>query len=120
DVPEVRYTYTTLGAEGGGVDTGKIYVRLTPKAERDRSQQEISAELTRRARQIGGLTTSLGGNWGQKPIQLRITGPDLAVLSTLANRVAEVVRSVPGASDVGLSSKGQKRELDVVVDRELA
>jgi hydrophobe/amphiphile efflux-1 (HAE1) family protein len=119
-VPEIRYTYTTVGSEGGGVDTGKVYVRLTPKAARDRSQQQIAAELRTRASKIGGVTTSLGGNWGQKPIQLRITGPDLAVLSTLANKVAEVVRTVPGAADVGLSSKGQKRELDVVVDRELA
>ncbi len=120
--PEVDYTYTTLGAEGGAVDEASIYVRLKPKKERTRGQQEISVALRNQIRQLGGVTASLstGGFGDEKQIQLQVTGPDLDTLNRLADQVAARVRQVPGAVDVGLSSKGQKPEFDVEVDRNLA
>ena len=55
-----------------------------------------------------------------KQIQLEIRGPDARVLAGLADTVAAMVRSVPGAVDVGLSTKGQKPELDVQLNRGVA
>jgi len=61
-----------------------------------------------------------GGFGGQKQIQLQLQGRDIGELVRLAERVAKVVREVPDAVDVGLSTKGQKPELDVQIDRGLA
>ncbi len=121
-IPEVDYTYTTVGKEGEIVDEATVFVRLVPKKERDRSQQEISRALRAEAAKLGGLKASLGSGFAgeQKQIQVQVTGPDLAVLAQLADRVAGEVQRTPGAVDVGLSSKGQKNELDVIVDRDLA
>ena len=120
--PEVLYTFTTVGsAEGGAVDEASVYVRLAPKDERERSQQEMEQVVRAEARGLGGVRAFLTGGFGpERQIQVQVTGPDLAVLQVLAERLAEAIDRVPGAVDVGLSSRGQKRELDVVVDRDLA
>jgi HAE1 family hydrophobic/amphiphilic exporter-1 len=120
--PEVAYTYTTVGGRSEAVDEASVFVKLTPKHERERHQAEVSAELRRELANLAGVTASISSGFGdgQKQIQLQLQGPDTATLQELADRVAAVVRDVPGAVDVGLSTKGQKPELDVEIDRGLA
>lgn len=119
---EVRYTYATVGGRGDTVDEATVYVKLAPKNERERSQEAVAAELRRELSRIAGVTAAIttGGFGDQKQIQLQLQGPDTETLVSLAERVRDVVRGVPGAVDVGLSTKGQKPELDVQVDRGLA
>jgi hydrophobic/amphiphilic exporter-1 (mainly G- bacteria), HAE1 family len=120
--PEVEYTYTTIGGQSGAVDEGTVYVRLTPKAERDRHQAVVSAELRAEVARLGGVTASIsnGSFDNQKAIQLQLRGSDPGELTRLAQAIAAEVRQVPGAVDVGLSTRGQKPELDIKVDRGLA
>ena len=120
--PEVAYTYATVGGRTGAVDEGLLYVRLIPKADRDRHQDTVSNELRQEFARIGGVTASIssGDFENQKQIQLQIQGPDSNTLVELAERLAEQVRTVPGAVDVGLSTGGQKPEFDVRLDRPLA
>ena len=122
---EVAYTYTTIGSSTGSgvVDEGNIYVRLIPKRQRKLSQDQLGAILRGEMRRVAGVTAytfsgGFGGN--QKEIQVQITGPDANRLNDLATQVAAIVKQVPGAADVGLSTKGQKPELEVNVDRGLA
>ncbi|HYH82212.1 MAG TPA: efflux RND transporter permease subunit, partial [Longimicrobium sp.] len=121
-IPEVRYTYTTIGGRGGAVDEGRVYVRLVPKADRERGQEEIASGLRERAKTVGGATAALGtGNFGgTKQIMIQLQGPDIAVLNRLAEQVEGQVRQVQGAVDVSLSTKGQKPELTVDLNRGLA
>jgi HAE1 family hydrophobic/amphiphilic exporter-1 len=124
--PEVRYTYSTIGSASGSgaVDVGSIYVRLKPKAERDLSQAELGRALRVELRRFASVNAYLleagGPGGGQKPFQLQLQGPDARTLTQLADSIASVVRRVPGAVDVGLSTKGQKPELRVTVNRGLA
>jgi hydrophobic/amphiphilic exporter-1 (mainly G- bacteria), HAE1 family len=120
--PEVAYTYTTIGGRGGTVDVADVYVRLVPRADRALSQDDLASTLRTEAARIGGATVSLttGGFGDQKQIQLQLRGPDIVVLNTLAEQIAAEVRQVPGAVDVGLSTKGQKPEVDIELDRGLA
>ena len=120
--PEVAYTYTTIGGRSDAVDEGTVFVKLTPKHERDRHQAEVSAELRRELGRLAGVTAAISTGFGdgQKQIQIQLQGPDTTELQKLADRVAAVVREVPGAVDVDLSTKGQKPELDVEIDRSLA
>jgi HAE1 family hydrophobic/amphiphilic exporter-1 len=121
-IPEVRYTYTTIGGRGGAVDEGRVYVRLLPKADRDRGQEEIASALREEAKRVGGATAALAtGNFGGvKQIMIQLQGPDIAVLNQLAEQVQAQVRQVDGAVDISLSTKGQKPELTVNLDRGLA
>jgi HAE1 family hydrophobic/amphiphilic exporter-1 len=60
-------------------------------------------------------------NGGRKALAVRVQGSDdPAVLTRAAEQVLAAVRQVPGAVDVGLSTKGQKPELVVDVDRGVA
>ncbi len=120
--PAVAYTYTTVGGEGGAVDEATIYVRLVPSSERDVGQTELAEHIRDEVSRVAGTTayvlTSLFG--AEKEIQVQIAGPDLDTLNQLADRVRREVERVPGAVDVGLSTRGQKPELEVVVDRNTA
>ncbi|HKO15189.1 MAG TPA: efflux RND transporter permease subunit [Gemmatimonadaceae bacterium] len=121
---EVLYTYTTLGnGATGTVDEGNIYVRLVPTSERRVSAEQFAMELRQEMKQVAGVTLSVftsdfGG--GRKQLQVQLRGGELAALNQAAEQVEAVVKQVPGAVDVGLSTKGQKPELNVELNRGVA
>ena len=122
---EVAYTYTTIGSSNGSgeVDVGNIYVRLVPKSQRSTSQDELGQIIRQEIARVGGVTayTFAGGFAGnQKQIQVQIRGNDAEQLNRVAEEMEAVARRVPGAGDIGLSTKGLKPELDVQLDRGLA
>ncbi len=122
---EVAYTYTTVGtATGSGeVDQATIYIKMVPKADRSISQSDLSTMIRGEISKVGGATaytfnSSFAGN--QKQIQVQIRGNDAQQLNEVAEKMEAEVRKVPGAADVGLSTKGLKPELDVQLNRGLA
>jgi HAE1 family hydrophobic/amphiphilic exporter-1 len=122
--PEVRYTYTTLGGQGSGaVDVGQIYVRLTPKDERDIGAEAFAAVVRNEITRITGATMAVftsGFGGGRKQLALQITGPDIASINKVADSALTIVKATPNAVDAALSSKGQKPEINVELDRGLA
>ncbi len=129
--PEVRYTFTTIGAGGGmdpsealgAVDVGSVYVRMTKKATRRISQDDLGAALRDEVRQIGGATVAVftsGFGGAVKQLQLELRGNDARQLQATADSVLTMVRATPGAVDVSLSTKGQKPELEITLNRSLA
>ncbi len=119
--PEVMYAYSTVGGRTGS-DTAQIYVRLKPKKQRSVHQDVVAQTLRNDIRELSGvtayITTGFGGGFRQ--IQIQLIGPDTDILNGIAERVAAEVRKVPGAVDVGLSSKGQRSEVEIIPDRDLA
>jgi len=121
---EVRYTYITLGdPTSSAVDVGKMYVRLAPKGQRRLGAEDIAAQIRGKLTQLGGVkmavfTSDFGG--GRKQLLLQIKGPDLASINAAAEQVRSVVEQTKGAVDIALSSKGQRPELTVDLDRGLA
>jgi HAE1 family hydrophobic/amphiphilic exporter-1 len=124
--PEVQYTYATVGSASGSgsVDVGSVYIRLVPRVKRNISQAQfgmlLRRELHARADINAYLLEAGGPGGGMKPLQLQLQGDDQAVLTQLADSIAKLVRRVPGAVDVGLSTKGDKPELKVTINRGLA
>jgi HAE1 family hydrophobic/amphiphilic exporter-1 len=124
---EVRYTYTAVGTpiplRAPGVDQSLIYVRLTPKADRDLNQEEFGSILRKELGRVAGANISVftsGFGGAMKQIQIEMRGQDPTILTRLATRAAELVRQVPGAVDVGLSTRGERPELMVELRRGLA
>jgi hydrophobic/amphiphilic exporter-1 (mainly G- bacteria), HAE1 family len=123
--PEVRYTYITLGDQtSGSVDVGNIYVRMTPKNTRKKSVAQLGEELREETKRVAGVTLSVfisdfGG--GRKTLQIQVIGSgDNAALNRAADQVLAELKQVPGAVDIGLSTKGQKPELNVELNRGVA
>jgi HAE1 family hydrophobic/amphiphilic exporter-1 len=122
---QVAYTYTSIGSStgSGDVDTGSIYIKLVPKADRDVSQQELARVIRQEAKRIGGATVALsqggpGGN--QKQIQLQLRGQDMTTLTRAAMTLENQMRQVRGATDIDLSTRGDRPELEVRLNRGLA
>ena len=121
--PEVRYAYSAVGGQGEAVDEGSVFVKLTPKTQRTRRQVDVIADIRTDLVNLSGAETSIATGFsdpGEKQIALQLQGPDAGELAKLAELIIAQVRGVPGAVDIGLSTKGQKPELDVQVDRGLA
>ena len=100
-----------------------IYVKLVPKNKRSLSQRDLSDMIRAEIAHVAGVTaytfnSSFAGN--QKQIQVQIRGNDASQLNAVAEKMEIEVRKVPGAADVGLSTKGLKPELDVQLNRGLA
>jgi len=120
---EVRFTYTTLGGQTGDVNVGNIYVRMVAKSDRRIGAEDFGRVLRQEVGHIGGATMSVFTNdfqGAQKQIQIELRGGTAQQLAATAEAIADQVRQVKGAVDVGLSTKGQKPELNVDLNRGLA
>jgi HAE1 family hydrophobic/amphiphilic exporter-1 len=123
-LPEVQYTYTTLGnGATGGVDEGNIYVRTVAKTERSRSIEELAEIVRKETGRMSGASISVftsDFNGGFKQIQLQLRGEDVQALAQAADMVKAEVEKIPGAVDIGLSTKGLKPELTIDLNRGVA
>ena len=120
-LPEVEYTYTTLGGgTSGAVNEGQIFVRTTAKDKRSKSVEDIASEVRTLTKQVAGVTLAVFTNdfgGGRKVLQFQLLGNELNAINQAAEQVLEVVKATPGAVDVGLSTKGLKPELNVELNR---
>ncbi len=124
-LPEVQYTYLSIaGGMQATVTDGTLYVRLKPRAERSRGQEEMMVVLRRELQHFRGLRAYVleagGMGGGQRPIQVNILGPDLTQLEGISGRALAAVRDVPGLVDLSSSLEGRKPEFVVTLDRDLA
>ncbi len=141
EVAEAKNVYTTIGeGEGmqavlrGGVNSGQMRVRLGPRQKRKRSVFEIADALRPKFARIPDaavtiiLNRSMGGSIGSSIIgggtggalEVEIQGYNLAVADSLAERVREVMASIPGTKDARKSLQPGFPELQVSLDREKA
>jgi HAE1 family hydrophobic/amphiphilic exporter-1 len=87
------------------------------------SIEKLAEELRHETARMSGATISIftsDFNAGFKQIQLQLRGQDVAALAIAADMVKAEVQKVPGAVDIGLSTKGQKPELEIELDRGVA
>ncbi len=136
---EFRHSYAFDGQseEGFGValgmdegpNVGKIGFKLVDRDKRERSARDIANKLREQLKKIPGISrmkvtatnqffSAIMG--GGKPIIIEIAGPDLKANLEVAEKVKEIVKQVPGMTDVSLSQKDPRPELWVEVDREKA
>ncbi len=114
DTPEVlsysRRTGSELGLFATGQNTGDILVRLKPRAQRDRSSDEVISDLRERVHQAAPLVDiefvqllqdmlgDLEGN--PEPVEVKIFGDDPDRLAALADPVEEMMNHVNGLVDI--------------------
>jgi HAE1 family hydrophobic/amphiphilic exporter-1 len=128
-LPEVDRVFTNVGVSTEGfVGQSSNYltelnVTLVPRGDRKRSTDEISEIIKKKIQQIPGVrvrTSPIGifGTANQSPIALLVSAPDYERALGAAEGLAEVVRRIPGTSDVRLSSEAGKPEMQIEIDRE--
>ncbi|MDR7416086.1 MAG: efflux RND transporter permease subunit [Armatimonadota bacterium] len=124
-VPEVETVITNVGTSGQQAQTGPQFAQLLVRLreERHRTDREIVAQLQRdpEANQLpGARVVYAAGNVAgpQSPVEVRVRGEDLGLLSATADRIADRLRAVPGIRDVDVSVRLGRPELRVRMDRE--
>jgi multidrug efflux pump len=108
------------------VNSGFIWLILTDPDQRQRSQQQIAADLSRR---VTGLTAartfviqaqSIGGRSASLPVQYVLEAPNFEKLREIVPVFLEEARKDPAFQYVDVDLKFNKPELRIEIDRERA
>jgi hydrophobic/amphiphilic exporter-1 (mainly G- bacteria), HAE1 family len=118
------------GFGGGATNRGNINVRLVPRDQRKRTNDEIAMQLRRelsgipgvivRARPSGGQQQMIRGNNGDGRLAIQIIGHDLNTANQIAMDLKTMLDSTPGIADSRLQQDQGRPELSVRVDRDKA
>ncbi len=125
--PDVLFVYAAVGAgvSTGGpqpvssapeVRTAQLYVRIKQVKARDRTQQEIGADLAVPLKQIPGARISVGGGGPGEQMQLAIVGNDPVALQSTATAIAADLRTIQGLGGVTTSSSLMRPEILIQPD----
>ncbi|MFH1703364.1 MAG: efflux RND transporter permease subunit [Nitrospirota bacterium] len=124
--PEVTTCFHAQGLMMGQANRGLMFITLQPKSERQRTQQQIMAEVRKKFRDIAGLEGSaedvslIGGGVRNVPIQYSVRGTDLKAVESYAREIVSEFSKLPGIVDVDTSLETGKPEIKVFIDRDKA
>jgi HAE1 family hydrophobic/amphiphilic exporter-1 len=120
---------TPSGIRGSSKAKGQIRLTLLPVKDRERSSQEIAADLRKQlSGGVPGMKIRIRAPQGQfllerliknvEGITVEVRGYDLETLELLAAQVNEVVKGVAGVADVELSRESGIPQQQILVDRD--
>jgi HAE1 family hydrophobic/amphiphilic exporter-1 len=124
----VQRVLTNVGVSNEGLigqsqsNASEMNVTLVPKKIRTRSTDDVGEDIKGLALAIPGVKARVNpigifGTANQTPIQIIVSGTVDSSMRRTANRVADILRGIPGASDIRLSSEEGKPETRVEIDR---
>jgi hydrophobic/amphiphilic exporter-1 (mainly G- bacteria), HAE1 family len=125
EIPGVKSVFYIQGY-GGYANRARMMINLTPKAEREYSQEDIKKIARTKLRLIPGLKATaedisvVGGGIRNVPIQYSIRGQDLSALKSYARQITDEFSKLPGIVDVDTSLEAGKPEYQVYIDRDRA
>ena len=129
DTPEVRASFSivSFGFNGAGeVNRGIIFSSLKLWDERERTQQQIVAELFQKFSQVSGIEayptnpSMLETNLFAAPVSLVVQGPDIRQLARYGDEIKRRAGAIPGLFNVQTDLLLNKPQLAVEIDRERA
>ena len=128
--PNVEAYMSTIGASGPNAtaNSGRVFARLKPRAERTLSADEVIEELRPKLAQVPGIRAfvqnpppiRIGGTLTKSLYQFTLQGPDTDELYRVAPQLEERLKALPGLQDVTTDLQIRNPELDVEVDRDRA
>jgi len=125
EFPEVQDLYTTINTGSAqGRNYATTFVRLTPRAQRQRTSLELSVPIRARLQRIAGVEVThigtLDGVGGDnKQIRLSLLGPDLTQLARLSQEAQQRMRAIAGVVDLDTSLKAEKPTISIQAKRDI-
>lgn len=128
-LPDVERVLTNVGVANEGLlgqpqaSAAELNVTLVPKEDRSFSTDEVGETIKGIAMAYPGVKArynpiGIFGTANQTPIQIIVSGPTDSSVRTTANLVAAILDSIPGATDIRLSSEAGQPETRVELDRQ--
>ena len=118
------------GFMGGSASSANLTVKLTPRTERKRTNDQIATDLRRvlvgipgaqiTTRASGGnnqLTRALGGGNTNSRLAVEIRGNDLADSARVSQQVLDVLKDTPGIANPQIGREDGRPELAIRIDR---
>jgi multidrug efflux pump len=111
---------------GGGVDSARAVVLLEDWDKRDRSVEEIAAEVRRELDQLPGVQArvitpaGLGVRGADRPVQMVLGGAEYAQLAAWRDELIAAAEGIPGLSGLDSDYEERQPQMRVVVDRNRA
>jgi len=129
ELPERQALFTAVGLGFGGpgsVANGFVFLRLKPRGDRERSQQEIVRSLFPQMMSIPGVLAfminpaGLGGAVSSTPIEYVLQGEDYQELNVAAQDFIAAASQLGYLVNVDSDLRLNKPQLDIAIDRERA
>lgn len=120
---EVDSYFATIGTGSRGqVNQGNVNVRLKPKTDREKSQQQLIKELKAEFESIPGvraMPSPAGVVRGQRSekLQFNLTGPNLQEIGRLSKELQQTLSANPDIGKVDLDVQLDLPQLDMKIDR---
>ncbi len=116
------------GGSAGTANTGRITMRLKPRAERALDADQIIAELQKRLSTLPGIavylqnppTINIGGRSAKGLYQYTLTGADLPSLYRAGQEMETVIRGIDGLTDVTTDLQIANPQVSVELERDAA
>jgi HAE1 family hydrophobic/amphiphilic exporter-1 len=122
---DVQYCFATAGAdELKRVNEGWIYVRLTDKNQRRRTQLDMMDEVRKNLKGFQDATVSVQivprvavSTMRSQQLQYEVRGPDFAVLNAFVAQLIKRLEAAGGYVDIDTTFETGKPEADIFIDR---
>ena len=128
--PDVAAFMSSAGARGstGGSNTGSLFMRLKPRAERAASADEIITRLRPKVTQVTGIMSflqnppaiRLGSRSSRGQYQVTLQGGEAADLYRVAPQLEQKLRALAGLQDVSSDLEMKSPQVNVTIDRNKA
>ena len=128
--PAVASVGTGIGAGGGNytTNTGRMFISLKPKSQRDASADQVILRLQQRLAHTQGIALymqaaqdiTIGGRLNKTQYQYTIADSDPGELSRWAPLFLEKIRALPGITGVTTDQLSSGPLLDITINRDVA
>lgn len=125
DAGEIAATFANAGS-GGAASSGFMVMTLAPWEERERSQQQIVADINELTKQVPGIrvfalqSNSLGIRGAGSGLQFAVVGGSYADLGQTAAKIIAEMEKDPRFVQPRLTTDATQPQLAVEINRELA
>jgi outer membrane protein TolC len=128
-MPEVAKVFTNVGSSEEGFmgstsnNIAELNITLVPKNERKKTITELGEEFKKIALEYPGVITRVApimiwGSTDGTPVAVGVNGANYDEVQDVSKQVENIFKRTPGTSDVQVSSKTGKPEIQVHVNRE--
>src|SRR5205807_2829023 len=128
--PAVASVGTGIGAGGGNytTNTGRMFISLKPKSQRDASADQVILRLQQRLAKIQGIALymqaaqdiTIGGRLNKTQYQYTLADSDAGELSHWAPLFLEKIKALPGITGVTTDQLNSGLLLDITINRDVA